>query len=210
MGGLWSLPAGGAEPGESDQEALVREFAEETGLEVAVDAKVATVQRPSWYVNTYQVHILDGSLNLAADTDIADLRWFAFDELPEEMVLEARIAILRYQLASTEEPDAGFLANAINALFSALFYSYLRSCPARPESPAYQNSLSWADARRNREELIISVRRFLLGEPRLAVLIGWLELSLRDGQPCAGVPGDFKYHTQNFIDDFDDICRGIP
>ncbi|HJY99567.1 MAG TPA: NUDIX domain-containing protein, partial [Streptosporangiaceae bacterium] len=44
--GLWSLPGGRIEPGETDAEALVREMREETGLEVEPGPLLGAVQRP--------------------------------------------------------------------------------------------------------------------------------------------------------------------
>lgn len=45
--GLWSLPGGRVEPGESDAEALRRELIEETGLTARIGALVGTVERPA-------------------------------------------------------------------------------------------------------------------------------------------------------------------
>ena len=44
--GLWSLPGGRIEPGETDAEALVREMREETGLTVQAGPLLGSVRRP--------------------------------------------------------------------------------------------------------------------------------------------------------------------
>jgi len=45
--GLWSLPGGRIEPGETDTEALVREMREETGLVIDPGPLIGTVRRPA-------------------------------------------------------------------------------------------------------------------------------------------------------------------
>src|SRR5271170_3736853 len=45
--GLWSIPGGRIEPGETDTEALVREMLEETGLAVQAGPLLGSVRRPA-------------------------------------------------------------------------------------------------------------------------------------------------------------------
>jgi 8-oxo-dGTP pyrophosphatase MutT (NUDIX family) len=53
--GLWELPAGGAEPGDSFRRTAAREFHEETGLEVAEQDLVpfASLSQPDVHTLTY-------------------------------------------------------------------------------------------------------------------------------------------------------------
>jgi 8-oxo-dGTP diphosphatase len=76
--GLWSLPGGRIEPGETDIEALVREMREETGLTVKVVRRLGSVRRPGLGgdvidISDYEATIIAG--RLTPGDDAADARW---------------------------------------------------------------------------------------------------------------------------------------
>lgn len=76
--GLWSIPGGRIEPGESDPEAVVREVLEETGLHVTCGPLLGAVERPGLAgavvdIRDYRAQVTGGELQ--AGDDAAGARW---------------------------------------------------------------------------------------------------------------------------------------
>ena len=76
--GLWSIPGGRIEPGETDEEAIIREVCEETGLRVSCGQLLGSVERPGpaetiFEIKDYTAVVTGG--DLAAGDDAADVRW---------------------------------------------------------------------------------------------------------------------------------------
>jgi ADP-ribose pyrophosphatase YjhB (NUDIX family) len=95
--GLWSIPGGRIEPGESDAEAVVREMIEETGLTVEVGRLIGRVQRPGLNgavidIRDYAATVTGGTLR--AGDDAADARWVAPGELESLDITEGLIDAL--------------------------------------------------------------------------------------------------------------------
>jgi 8-oxo-dGTP diphosphatase len=82
--GRWSLPGGRVEPGETDEQAVVREVREETGLQVVPGPLIGAVDRPQpdgrvLVIRDYAATVTGGVL--AAGDDAADARWVGGGEL---------------------------------------------------------------------------------------------------------------------------------
>jgi ADP-ribose pyrophosphatase YjhB (NUDIX family) len=86
--GLWSIPGGKVEPGESLEEALRREVLEETALDVVVEEYAGTVERDAPAGDVFVIHDYRAALAPGADPtavraadDAADVGWFTPDEV---------------------------------------------------------------------------------------------------------------------------------
>jgi 8-oxo-dGTP diphosphatase len=79
--GLWSIPGGRIEPGESAEEAVVREVREETGVEVRCGPLLGTAELPGSAgaivdIRDYRAYPTAGSAATpTAGDDAADVRW---------------------------------------------------------------------------------------------------------------------------------------
>lgn len=91
--GLWSLPGGHVEVGESDAAALRREMAEETGLEVSVGALVGEVVRGPYVIRDYRCSVVSGTPR--AGSDAAEIGWFPPDEIAELPLVVELLVTLR-------------------------------------------------------------------------------------------------------------------
>ena len=85
---FWCLPGGQLEAGETPMEAVVREVAEETGLEVEVERLVGVYCMPRWQAGGATILLFrcsrqGGALQLTSET--IDVGYFAPDAFPVDL-----------------------------------------------------------------------------------------------------------------------------
>ena len=91
--GLWSLPGGRVEDGETPAEACVREVREETGLEVSVGELLGQVTIGDYDVRDFACDVVGGQLS--AGDDALDARWCDVDEVLALPLTAGLVAELR-------------------------------------------------------------------------------------------------------------------
>lgn len=83
--GMWAVPGGRVEAGETLAEAVVREVAEETGLEAMCDALIGWVERIQGdrhlVILDFAVTVLDPHQPIAGD-DAAEAAWVPLSSVP--------------------------------------------------------------------------------------------------------------------------------
>lgn len=87
----WELPGGGADPGESAEQAALREALEEVGVALTIERMTGVYWEPhgalGWHHFVFRASLAPGSPEpYAADrTEISECGWFAVDALPRPM-----------------------------------------------------------------------------------------------------------------------------
>ncbi|MDQ5855276.1 MAG: NUDIX domain-containing protein [Actinomycetota bacterium] len=95
--GRWSVPGGRVQAGETDHHAVIREVAEETGLEVKIVRRAGVVQRYEPGGAVFDIHdyvcLVTGG-TLRAGDDAGDARWCDAETLARLPIVEGLVDAL--------------------------------------------------------------------------------------------------------------------
>lgn len=91
---VWALPAGGLEPGETFDQAGVRETREETGYGIETESLVSEYWRPQYpnggdRMRVYPGHMIGGDPS-GHDWDRLAVKWHSLDALPKRLFISSR------------------------------------------------------------------------------------------------------------------------
>ena len=115
--GLWAIPGGFLQEGESLNQCAERELKEETGINVPYLEQFENFSNPIRDPRTQVISVAfiaihpSGKLKLKADTDVSDVNWFDYEMIPElafdhnEICVKAR---LRLDKLVKEKPELLF------------------------------------------------------------------------------------------------------
>ena len=97
--GAWTIPGGRVEPGEALTDAVERELAEETGLDVRCGRFLGLAERmgPGYHfvILDFLVDVPAGAVPPSAGGDAAESAWFALERVPDLDLVDGVEAFLR-------------------------------------------------------------------------------------------------------------------
>ena len=87
----WGIPAGGLEYGEQPEKAIVREFLEETGMQIKVEKLLlAESSREDHNITLiYSCKIVNGTFK--ESSEISEMRYFDMNDLPQMLFAEKNL-----------------------------------------------------------------------------------------------------------------------
>lgn len=97
--GLWAIPGGHVELGETVEESAIREAEEETGLKIKLKEITGVYSDPKRHPGKHTIATvfvaepIDGELK--ADTDADEAKWFSLNEIPFDNLAFDHAKILR-------------------------------------------------------------------------------------------------------------------
>ena len=108
--GKWSLPGGWGDIGYSPKEVIIKEFQEETGLDIIPERLLAVFDKKMhphpaqpFYVYKMVFYCKALSFNLNKGFDVLDVQYFDIDQLPElseDRILKSQIELLYQNILS--------------------------------------------------------------------------------------------------------------
>ena len=112
--GVWGLPKGTPNPGESLEEAALREVGEETGLQVAIERKIDTIEywfaregvRYHKFVHHYLMVPVGGN-TADHDWEYDRVEWFPAEEACKTLSYRNEVQVVRRAMVLLEGGGAG-------------------------------------------------------------------------------------------------------
>lgn len=112
--GIWGLPKGAPNPGESLEEAAVREVSEETGLQVVIQGKIGAIEywfaregvRYHKFVHHYLMTATGGSVK-EHDWEYDRVDWFPVEEASKTLSYRNEVDVVRKAIVLIEGEGRG-------------------------------------------------------------------------------------------------------
>ena len=127
---IWALPGGHVEPGETLEQAAVREAREETGYEIALDRLVGRYWRPQFPHGGNVQHVFAGHVTggdpSQHDWESVAVKWFPLDALPWRLFSFSREKILDACAGETAPFEKEQRAPKTQLFLLQIFYVYRR------------------------------------------------------------------------------------